>query len=183
MPMLTELQADSIEGKIVEIFGLPDSGKTNLALSFSVFFQQRGCIVYYVDADCKISTKHLKNYPEMDIEKFYIQKGFAGIDQIISNAALADVIVIDSIPMTLKQKGLLRMLRSLKRLGKTIIAVNQIRSNFEKSGTTRPFFNDISQKIYDIRINLSEQTYEDIPREPNKPFFTILDKLKKEELF
>ena len=89
-------------GKIVELSGLPDSGKTALALHLMQQVQQQNGIVLFINIDNNISLQALKGN-NIDVSNLYICNSnniefLKSYIHLLCFKKLVDFIVIDSIP-------------------------------------------------------------------------------------
>lgn len=138
------------KGRIIELYGLPGSGKTMLALMAAANIQRQGGIVLLFDLECAYS----KNFGELlgvsdklrVINDGSAEEVFDTINEV-AKSGLVDLIIVDSVANLVPQaeldgtmadqrmgllassmsKGMRRITNTISKTGTTVIFINQIR--------------------------------------------------------
>lgn len=149
------------QGSLTEIYGAPDSGKTNFVLQLVKMLskENREFITQYVDADNKITYNLLQRHL---LDTSRISFSF-NVNSILKELDLykqfADIVIIDSVSLfrNASMKLLMSNLSSFAKETNTFVfAINQLRHNFHGEGM-RPYYDNVMAKFCDFRINLDDQ--------------------------
>lgn len=148
------------EGRIIEIFGEPSSGKSTLAQTICAQAQKEGAIAVYIDSENATSLENLAvigvNIDELIfVQEQCIEDTFQLIEQIITSVknqdkAMPIIIVWDSVAASVSRTELEATYEQqqigikARALSKGIMKVNQI---LKDKGVTLILLNQTRQKI------------------------------------
>jgi recombination protein RecA len=152
-------------GRIIELYGSEGSGKTTVALHFMASAQQKGYVVFFVDAECALDIPYamrigvrpkemLFSQPDYGEQAFMVMESI--FDSLIHynenhSAPMKALIVIDSVPALVPKIVFERKLDEVTIPGVLAALLSQnlptICSKASKSGATVCFINQIREKI------------------------------------
>ena len=148
--------ANVYKNKLVEIYGLPDSGKTKFVLKLlkSIQNDNKDDICLYADLDNKLHKEWIKlnNLDKERIIFVFNIKDLLNMLQICGN--IINTVIIDSIPMS-REYNLELLLSELKdhvSVSGSVYIINQVRCSL-KDGEI-PYYGNITQKYIDARIHI-----------------------------
>ena len=148
--------ANVYKNKLVEIYGLPDSGKTKFVLKLlkSIQNDNKDDICLYADLDNKLHKEWIKlnNLDKERIIFVFNIKDLLNMLQICGN--IINTVIIDSIPMS-REYNLEFLLSELKdhvSVSGSVYIINQVRCSL-KDGEI-PYYGNITQKYIDARIHI-----------------------------
>lgn len=148
--------ANVYKNKLVEIYGLPDSGKTKFVLKLlkSIQNDNKDDICLYADLDNKLHKEWIKlnNLDKERIIFVFNIKDLLNMLQICGN--IINTVIIDSIPMS-REYNLELLLSELKdhvSVSGSVYIINQVRCSL-KDGEI-PYYGNITQKYIDVRIHI-----------------------------
>lgn len=148
--------ANVYKNKFVEIYGLPDSGKTKFVLKLlkSIQNDNKDDICLYADLDNKLHKEWIKlnNLDKERIIFVFNIKDLLNMLQICGN--IINTVIIDSIPMS-REYNLELLLSELKdhvSVSGSVYIINQVRCSL-KDGEI-PYYGNITQKYIDARIHI-----------------------------
>ncbi len=150
------------KGRIIEIHGLPSSGKTSLCLGITASYQRHGLTCAFVDAEYALNIEHAKKMG-VDTDKLLIiqpdtgEQAFEAIEKLVREDA-AQFIVVDSasalVPRAIIEaetgkptmgsqarlisQGLAKLIGPVSKRGTIVIFLNQMRMNI-MGGTYDPY--------------------------------------------
>jgi recombination protein RecA len=167
-------------GRIIEVFGDPESGKTTLAIHAAIQYQKQGKLVAIIDGDCALHLNYC-HAVGVDMCTLFVTRPNTCEEAMDTATALArsgavGLIIIDSLtalmpqkernyrlgeaPLGLQSSVLSRQLRTLTRIIEkshtTVIITNQTRQQIRRGlPDTRRVPGGISTKFYAaIRLQL-----------------------------
>ena len=148
--------ANVYKNKLVEIYGLPDYGKTKFVLKLlkSIQNDNKDDICLYADLDNKLHKEWIKlnNLDKERIIFVFNIKDLLNMLQICGN--IINTVIIDSIPMS-REYNLELLLSELKNhvdVSGSVYIINQVRCSL-KDGEI-PYYGNITQKYIDARIHV-----------------------------
>ncbi len=154
MPALDSIIGGGLpHGKIAEVYGLEQVGKTTLAIQIAVSAQKQGLKVAWLDLENAWDRKYAENLGIVSkdlimVKADYGEEAFTVIEMLIENKE-ADIFVVDSIPALITRseaeaeigkptmggqarllaQSFRRLIPALEKSGAILLFINQLRVN------------------------------------------------------